>query len=452
MKTSTRHFPRLVFGTILGIVGYSFFLFVLAPVLVSQAHASTLYSQTNSATATPNTTVLGGTPFSGGKYGFGQILGTGLAGNVATTTVYLNASGGLANPVYGVKLECYTDSGYTSLDASCSSTNATKTITRNQGKVSFDFATPKTLDQTKYYRLGIGCNSGCSAGTNPNLITYGSAADLYSGGDFSTSTLNITDLYFELTGAPVDSISITTPTNGATSTVDFNNWGLDWNIGENNTSTAFIFEVNYGTNSTTPDFQDVFLYPNNTDPGEPVDFPKGNLLTPGVYYAQAVMKGIDFTSCSNQTECSDYTDYTVATSQQISFQFYYPGSSLWDPFNTSSTIPELNSTCDPDSNYFAFSLCKMLQFLFLPSNDSFSQFSGIQDLIKNKPPMGYFTIVSGLLDNVGTTTQASSSYSLASGIGHLPIFSQIRSKITILFWIFFAFWVLNRARHLDFHL
>jgi hypothetical protein len=442
------------YGVFVGLLIYILYFFGITPFILN-ASAAEIYSQTESGTITPDNNTLGGTPFSGGEYTFGQVLGSGLSGQISTTTVFMNANGGLANPEYGVRIQCYPDDSYDNISEGCSSPNDTKTITRNQGKVSFDFSTPVTLDIDKYYILGIGCNSTCSGGTNPRMRTYGSDSDEYLNGDFigGVALFDIVDMYFLLSGDSSEAVSITFPVNESSAT-DPNRWDLNWNVG-NSTSTGFIFEINYGTSSTTPEFQQLILYPNNEDPGEPVSFGKERVLENGLYFAQAIMNEIDYSTCTKDPGqgCDDYTLVPVATSSQISFTVTSASEGFLNPFSSTSTLSNLNTTCDQTSGLFETSFCKLGMFLFLPKETAFRQFNGIQDLIKNKPPMGYLTQITGLFDDFSTTTQASSSFAFTSQIGEdFTILGQIRTGFGWFLWIYFGFWVLHRLRHFDFHL
>lgn len=177
------------------------------------AHAVGGYaiSQFLNDTRTNNTTALG-TAISGGIASYGQLLGTQIVGTAATTTVMITDSGGLGPITPAITLECYDDSTYGSsaFNAGCSAQYGLPA--ENVGNISaknlVSVSTPFTFQRTKYYRLGLGCTAGCSGGTNPNLIAWGSnitVPDPYYQGYFnlkfttSTPTLSLTDMYFDIT-------------------------------------------------------------------------------------------------------------------------------------------------------------------------------------------------------------------------------------------------------------
>jgi len=198
---------------VLGITILQFIWIALAGYSVAHAQTGFAISHFNNDSNTGGGTSLG-TAISGGRYKYGQELGNQILGTSATSTVYLSASGGLSSITVGVKIECYNDNTYSdaSYNASCSSANATTVIgSGGVGKALFSFSTPLTFDRTKYYRLGIGCNSACSGGTNQNITTYGSDTDFnifqaYPQGIFAersapntSPTLGLTDMYFDIT-------------------------------------------------------------------------------------------------------------------------------------------------------------------------------------------------------------------------------------------------------------
>lgn len=251
LKTILIIFVAILIGALL-FIGYK------------SVYAATLFSQTNSDTATPNSTTLGGTAISGGTYPYFQKLGGNLSGTIATSTVYLATSGGLGSMTLGVKIQCYDDSAYTTYNSGCSSSNPTKVIAQNTSKTSYDFATPLTLSSTKYYALGVGCNSSCSGGTNTNLLTYGANFNSYASGDFSTSTLNITDAYFSFSGDFGNSIALIYPATGSTNLVNFGFWRVGYSLATS--QSGVIVDVFVNTTSTVSDVNYLW-FDQETKPG-----------------------------------------------------------------------------------------------------------------------------------------------------------------------------------------
>jgi len=251
LKTALIIFLSVLIGAML-FIGYE------------RTHAATLLSQTNADTATPNSTTLGGTAISGGTYPYFQKLGGNLSGTIATSTVSLATSGGLGSMTLGVKIQCYDDSAYTTYNSGCSSANPTRVIAQNTTKASYDFATPLTLNSTKYYALGIGCNSSCSGGTNTNLLAYGANFNGYAAGDFSTSTLNITDAYFSLSGDFGNSVSILYPATGSSGLVNFGFWRVGYTLATSQSSV--LVDVFVNTTSTVSDVNYLW-FDQETKPG-----------------------------------------------------------------------------------------------------------------------------------------------------------------------------------------
>lgn len=417
--------------------------------------AATLYSQTNS---TDSTTFSGGTVISGGEYPEGQLLGNGLVGTVSTTTIYLEASGGLSNPTYGVRLQCYTDAGYTSFSVGCSSSNDTQVVVRNGGKQTFDFSTALSLDPTKYYKLGVGCNSGCPGGTNPNLKVWGTNSDLYAGGDFTTG---LTDLYFTLDGAAVDTIVFTNPEDEEILPHDFTNWTFSYTLANPTSSDDLYYglDIFYTASSTSISYFEVvdsFIKAEGQGSGSISTF-KDLLLAPDTYTATSTFYSVDLTDCEQDLEAGIYCDSflqfasTTLAIDNITFETQGFASYFDDINNSTSTISNLNATCDASSNFFSQSLCKMFITLFIPSQESLSQFDGIADLITKKPPVGYFGQIKLAFESFATSTLASEEFSFSTFIGDFAPISALRTGLGWLFWLLFAFWIFHRLRHLDFH-
>lgn len=104
-------------------------------------------------------------------------------------------------------------------------------------------------------------------------------------------------------------------------------------------------------------------------------------------------------------------------------------------------------TCD-DMGTIAGALCKVISYLFYPSQASLTQFSNLKDMIITKPPFGYFTSIKSYLNNLSSTSTP--AFSLTSAIGNIAIFDTLKTGLAWILWLFFGFWVIKRIARFDF--
>jgi hypothetical protein len=109
------------------------------------------------------------------------------------------------------------------------------------------------------------------------------------------------------------------------------------------------------------------------------------------------------------------------------------------------TLPE--GTCD-DLGTIAGALCRVITYLFFPSQASLNQFSQLKDIVANKPPFGYFTSIKNSLNSLNSTSTP--AFVLTSEIENIDIFGTLKTGLTWILWIFFGFWVIKRIARLDF--
>ena len=85
---------------------------------------------------------------------------------------------------------------------------------------------------------------------------------------------------------------------------------------------------------------------------------------------------------------------------------------------------------------------------FIPESGSFNRFSGLLDLIKEKPPVGYFTRISDTFSSLssGSPTISWNLTAIES------ITAPLKTGLTWLLWVFWAIWLLSRITKFDWHL
>jgi len=107
---------------------------------------------------------------------------------------------------------------------------------------------------------------------------------------------------------------------------------------------------------------------------------------------------------------------------------------------TGITLPA--GTCD-DLGTIAGALCRVITYLFVPTETSLNKFTQLKDIIANKPPFGYFTSVKNYLNNLNATSTPAFTFAEMGAI-NLSIFQPLKTGLTWILWIFFAFWVIKR--------
>lgn len=270
---------------------------------------------------------------------------------------------------------------------------------------------------------------------------------------------NIKNIYWktELVPPPVNSLKITYPVNSTSSVPpDFDNWGNLFQVSATTTDPLSI-AVYYGTFDIDPDTcesststpcyvdEDLFFsvppsYPPYKAPSieyEQTIQHNHQLLFSELYSAKAILyKWVNgFRS-------------TVATSTQISFETGNTLQAETPYIPPTSTSTDLNITCDPESGFFQYSFCYVLSYLFIPSNNSVDRFSTLTPTIENKPPLGYFYSVKNAITNLSTTTAPISLNLGDTSLSSSP-FYIFKTGLNWILWFVFAFWVLNRFRHIE---
>lgn len=87
----------------------------------------------------------------------------------------------------------------------------------------------------------------------------------------------------------------------------------------------------------------------------------------------------------------------------------------------------------------------VIVWLFFPDQANLDRFGDLWDMIRLKPPIGYFTAVKDELALVGVGS-ASLTFDTTAAAG---IITPLRTGIIVLLWILFAFWIFHRLRHLE---
>lgn len=111
--------------------------------------------------------------------------------------------------------------------------------------------------------------------------------------------------------------------------------------------------------------------------------------------------------------------------------------------------PATASTTDADfgivGNYFR----DLYLWLLKPQQASFNQFNGLQGIVQQKAPFAYFYLVKTALSSFNASSSPAFTLTSMSSVNN-NIFNPIKTGLTWILWIIFAFWVIRNIRDLNF--
>ena len=303
------------------------------------------------------------------------------------------------------------------------------------GDVTLNF-NGETLDPDTYYQIWGNSDCGDSSRSMGFKGKTGAGADEGWRTDDQSWQMGQIPYYIINPVTVSNSIDVTFPTS--TTTQDFTDFKISYEI-DTTTDDARTFYIDWGTSTSTWQHTDyvneIPIPPTNSETG--IDVPKGSTVPIGqTYYAQArlEMGGVNIAT-------SSIISWTP-TSSWIYQNFYED-----IPTSTASST-DWNITCDPDSNVFVNSLCKIAVYLFVPNNDALDKFTNLKDAIINKPPVGYFYSIKTAISSISTST-APISIDFGNTSATSSPFYIFKTGMNWILWFIFGFWVLNRFRHFD---
>lgn len=118
-----------------------------------------------------------------------------------------------------------------------------------------------------------------------------------------------------------------------------------------------------------------------------------------------------------------------------------PAGILLPPDMSSSTV--VSTGCDPNASFWDYLLCKA----FSPSEEALTRYSTLLDYIKNKPPIGYWTMTMSALTSNLTNASATIQFLDLSALDALT--TPLKAIFSLGLWIWGLFVIFNRVRHLE---
>jgi hypothetical protein len=244
-----------------------------------------------------------------------------------------------------------------------------------------------------------------------------------------------------LSGTSTDYINIVYPTS--TQTADFNSWHIDYGFSTStliNAGHSVKYSQNLsgcvGYNNGSGCYWD--FEPTHTQNEIYAPVVKLNDLPVGSYQAQAFLHNDEV-----DVATSSIISFYITGQPPISSLFVMP-TSTW----ATSTLP-IQITCDPNDNFFQYSFCKLLTFLFVPNSDTLNKFSTLTSGITTKAPLGYFTSIT---EAIGDFSSSSPAFALdidENDPFYTTFLDPIRTGLTWILWLALAFWIFHRFRHFN---
>jgi hypothetical protein len=224
------------------------------------------------------------------------------------------------------------------------------------------------------------------------------------------------------------SIKFTNPVNGATigNTNNFDYFDYTWNsIGEG------LVRVYL---STSTDYSNFFASGFTTIPASSSASSTGIVFSPDYLTA-----GINTTTTIYSIiKLSPLFGNDIATDTIVYFVVNLQGT-------TTSTPP--TASCN-SGNYIYDPICRLGVYLFYPSQSVLSNYTSLKTSLENKPPFGYFTLTSGIINNLSTST--TSTFVLADlSLLNDTLITPLKTGISFLLWLLFLFWAFHRFRHIQ---
>ena len=256
--------------------------------------------------------------------------------------------------------------------------------------------------------------------------------------------------------APGATLTPFTPQNGDILTKDFSYWQV---IGQNMpTGTTLTISALYSPSSSInpwdgENIEDTMQFQVSENPATgtllriPKKYPFQLPLTDSSTYW---VKFYLYTTSTPYYDC--YIGFCIVASTTniaetdfINFKLVPSGTNPWDA-NTTTTPVDI---CEQyGGNGFMYGFCGVMMAVFRPADTVLDNFTGLGDMVKTKPPMGYFSIIasdiSGISDTGTDTLMTASTTSAFS-----PIFSPVRLIFGTLLGLLTVFYFWKRFVHLE---
>jgi hypothetical protein len=238
------------------------------------------------------------------------------------------------------------------------------------------------------------------------------------------------DPYMLVYGEPVNAGAFLAPRSGRP-TYDFSQFRISYT-----TPTSTIIGVQYGKLGTDYPYYDQF--PATISPGS------GNLTIPKSVNLEnlVIVSGEIWEARILFTQGN-----TSSTQNPILFSVYRSGETLpisIPPPTATSSIGDASINCEL-GNIFANGFCHALVFLFVPGADDIEQFSNVGNLVKSKPPIGYFASIASEIQDAPNEMP---TFQLDADIGSLLPFQLLYDPLRWIAGLAFVVYMYHRIKNL----
>lgn len=321
----------------------------------------------------------------GGNYSNSENVVQSLGHLSGTLTGYSINSG---NPAALIFSECTIDwGGNTNFNphnwgASCTDKNFSENVTSVTG-LSI------SLDPAKWYFIMVSQTNSTKRSADDSAYPDGTSW-------YISGSVQSRDLTFMLTGAnpPVfDSISFVHPT--ATTTQDFSQWIVDYNIVSDFDPQYLKFKFYIGTST----LETVNVWYDGVPIQETVPIFKSTLLPTGT---STVSVEIWNSTDSDLIAESDPVSFYISILEvEQSWESYV--STNFPSTSTPTSTLTIEQTCNQDDPWYQYGICRVLSFLFIPYNFQ-SEMTQIGNEIQQKVPVAYYVLAKQKFDELTTIT------------------------------------------------
>lgn len=309
------------------------------------------------------------------------------------------------------------------------------------GDIIWEINTELTGGKWFYVYFGISSIGPAYIAGTANGYTEGALA-IRAGGDLNGATQIALSLNL-VPPPPADTIEIIYPTS--TPPYNFSNWIIAFTTATTTTATStdfYLKDIYIGETTSTID-----NLTGSAGSGEsPQELNNWYILSPNTtYYSQAILKYFH--------PLADPQISIVATSSIVSFTTSFlpeEDLSIYEIPISEATSSLWTITCDPESGFFENSLCKLAQYLFVPTQISVQNLVNLKAEVELKPPIGYFKLIKEAVENLNASGEA--AFTLV-GVGGLSgLLDKVKDVLSIILYLVFGFWLLKRVINFDFHL
>jgi len=236
-----------------------------------------------------------------------------------------------------------------------------------------------------------------------------------------------------------------------------NFFGIDYFLPDAATGTTATFYLDYSNLDETINHEEQFYLPIDDytiSTSTQFYFSKSHYLPNDNYKAKAY---IQYQLAGTTTQAIIYSDETYFAINEAGGVSYATSTTSTIP------IPNFEDICtsppggflDYPTQNITYALCKVFSYLFIPNQEQQqniqNRFSSFQDIIKNKPPLGYFYKIKDALNQNITAGNATTTQVLNTSTTQAfsAVFSPLKTGLNWVLWLAAGSWVFIKIKNLN---